>query len=440
MADPLSLAGSIAGLISVADTVFRLVFKYARSAIDAKEDVKTLADELQALAGVLQSLRLLASGLEAEGTSFDPTVRAHHLGTLSSTLSRLQQRVEKAHTKFEKGSKTQQKLQQLKWPFSTGETKQLLEDLVRHKSTISLALSVDSMRKLQLCLAKEEELGQTLSSIENAVKRIEIHTQITMNDFKHAVLDFFMKVSPQPNLETSVKLRQPMTGLWLSGSPTFTTWLETPGSKLWLSGIPGAGKTVLAGAVIQDALTRSYSQPEVGVAFFFCDYKNPNTWDIAMILGAIASQLSRQNEDAYSKLQVYYDQLHPARHLAKSPDPGELRAKITDMSEHFKQIIIIVDGLDECGDNTDDVVQALSELADYTPNTSVALLSRHEANIEAWLREDFDHIAIAAKSDDVRLYVGAEMERRIQNRQLRITSMELKDEILTKLVEGAKGM
>ncbi|KAF2811526.1 ankyrin [Mytilinidion resinicola] len=440
MADPLSVAGSIAGLISVADTVFRLVFKYARSAINAKEEVKTLADEIQALAGVLQSLRLLASGLEAEGTSFDPTIRAHHLGSLSSTLGRLQQRVEKAHTKFEKDSKAKKILQQVKWPFSTGETKELLEDLIRHKTTISLALSVDSMQKLQLCLGKQEVLSQSLSSMANAVKRIEIYTQITMSDSKKAVLDFFMKASPQPNLETSVKLRQPMTGLWLTGSPSFTTWLETPGSKLWLSGIPGAGKTVLAGAVIQDALTRSYSQPEVGVAFFFCDYKDSTTWDIVKILGAIASQLSRQNDDAYSKLQAYYDQLHPARHLEKSLDTEDLRAKITEMSEHFKQILVVVDGLDECGDNTDLVVETLSELANYTPNMSMALLSRHEVNIEEWLREDFDHIPIAAKSDDIRLYVGAEMDKRIQNRQLRITSLELRDEIMNRLVERAKGM
>lgn len=440
MADPLSIAASIAGLISLADTVFRLVFKYARSAINAKQEVKLLADEIQALAGVLQNLRLLASGLEAEGHSFDPTIQVHHLGLLGSTLNRLHQRAEKAHEKFEHGSKTQQRLQQLKWPFSTDDTKELLKDLVRHKTTISLALSADSLRKLQVCLTKQEEQRQTLSSIENTVKRIEIHTQIVLNDNKKKVLDFFMKISPQPNLEISVKLRELMTGLWLTGSPSFTTWMETAGSKLWLSGIPGAGKTVLAGAVIQDAIERCDSNPEVGVAFFFCDYKNPTTWNIVNILGAIASQLSRQKDDAYNSLQKYYDQLHPAGRLEKSPDREELRDKITEMSKHFGQIIIIVDGLDECGESSDVVAETLSELAKYTSNMSMALFSRHEVNIQEWLRDDFEHIEIAAKSNDVRLYVAAEMEKRIQNRRLRISNMDLKDEIMNKLVDGAKGM
>ncbi|PGH32755.1 hypothetical protein GX50_04470 [[Emmonsia] crescens] len=395
------------------NTVFRLVFKYSRSAVNSKEDVKNLANEIQALAGVLQSLCLLANGLEAEGHIFDPTIRVHHLGMLSSTLSRVQQRVEKVHVKFEKGSKTQQRLQHLKWPFSAGETKELWEDIAKHKSTIALALSADSLRMLQICLAKQDEIDQTLSSIANTVKMIEIQTQIAMSDAKKAVLDFVMKVIPQSSLETGVKLRHPLTGLWISGSPRFTTWLETPGSNLWLSGIPGAGKTVLAGAAIQDAITRSYSNPEVGVAFFFCDYKDSKTWDIVSILGAMASQIGRQNDAAYSSLQIYYDELHPDKRLEMSPDAEDLRAKVTQMSEHFKQKIVIVDGLDECGDNTDTV---------------------------EWLQEDFDHIPIAAKSDDVRLYVGAGVEKRIENRRLRITSMELKDEIMSKLVEDAKGM
>ena len=267
MADPVSIAASIGGLISLADIVFIHVFRYARSAVNAKQEVKLLADEIKALAGVLQSLHLLANGLEAEGQLFDPTVRAHHLGLLSSTLNRLQERVGKTHD--ENGSKAKHMLQQLIWPFSTSDTKKLLEDLIQHKTTISLALSADSLRMLQICLTKQEEQGQTLSSIENTVKRMEINTQIRLNDRRKEVLDFFMKVSPQPNLEISVKLREPMTGLWLTGSPSFTTWMETPGSKLWLSGISEAGKTVLAGAVIQNAIERSDFYSEVGVAFFF---------------------------------------------------------------------------------------------------------------------------------------------------------------------------
>lgn len=249
-----------------------------------------------------------------------------------------------------------------------------------------------------------------------------------------------MKVYPHSNLRISIKLRQPLTGLWLTGSSTFTNWLKTAGTKLWLSGIPGAGKTVLAGAVIQEAIEKSESHTAVGVAFFFCDYKNSATWDIVNILGAIASQISLQNDRAYDSLQHYHEQLHPAGSLGKNPEADDLRELIIQMSRQFKQTLVIIDGLDECGDSSDIVTDNLSKLTNSTPNMSMALFSRREVNIEQWLQQDFKHIEIAAQSTDVRLYVAAEMEKRIQNRRLRISNMALKDEILNKLVDGAKGM
>ncbi|KAK3690507.1 hypothetical protein B0T22DRAFT_481680 [Podospora appendiculata] len=145
MADPLSIAASIAGILSLADTVYRLVFKYSRSAANAKDEVKLLADEIRASAAVLQGLRLVASGLEAEGQAFDPALRPDHLGMMNNTLHRLEQRTSKALKKFQGASKTQQVFQQLKWPFSAEETKILLEDLHRQTSSISIALAADSL-------------------------------------------------------------------------------------------------------------------------------------------------------------------------------------------------------------------------------------------------------------------------------------------------------
>ncbi|KAI8680791.1 Helo-like-N domain-containing protein [Fusarium sp. Ph1] len=60
------------------------------------------------------------------------------------------------------------------------------------------------------------------------------------------------------------------------------------------------------------------------------------------------------------------------------------------------QVYLIVDGLDECGDEVE--------------------------------------------STDVQLYVATELEQRIGKKKLRLRGMALKDEILVKLVEGAKWM
>lgn len=437
--DPLSLSASIAGLISLADPVFRAVFKYARAVKDARNDVQALADEISGLITILLSLRALSLDLESEGDPFDPALSAHHLHHFAKVISKIEQRVNKATGSFNR-SKLDGVIRRLKWPFSASETKELLDDLSRQKATITMALSAESMRKVQLILSKDTELGKEVSAIAQAVMRVEINTQIAIEDTQQRILDYFMKISPQPNLEMSIKLRHPMTGLWLTESPNFTYWMESPGSKLWLSGIPGAGKTVLAGAVIQKALARSYTLDDIGVGFFFCDYKTRITWDPVNILGALASQLARQKNEAFTILKDYYDTIHPQRGLPQTPDADELRSIIGQMSELFSQMIIVVDGLDECDENTEDVVDVLLELATYNSTISMALLSRNHDNIRYRLQSDFTHCSIAAHTNDVSLYVGAELDQRIRAKRLQLSSDAMRDEITETLIKRAGGM
>ncbi|KAM6535493.1 hypothetical protein FALCPG4_005051 [Fusarium falciforme] len=440
MAEPLSLAASIAGLISLADVTFKHVYKFTKAAKDAKDEVQTIADQLNDLARVLRVLEALAESLEADGDGFDPALRNHYLGHCQKTLEKVQKRVSKALDSFNSGSRSKSLGRQLKWPFSASESTALLNEISSHKATINLALSADSMRKLQLSLSKTGELSKQVTTIEETAKRIEINTLIEVDRRKQQILDFFMAVNPQANLETSVKLRHALTGLWLTESPAFEHWLHTPGSRLWLTGIPGAGKTVLAGSVIQEALTRSHDAPGTGAAFFFCDYKNPSTWKTTNILGAIASQLARQKEDAFAILCEYYDELHPPRGLPRTPDSDELRARISQMSEHFGQTLVVVDGFDECGDETEDVVDMLREVADYSERVSMALFSRDHFNIRIRLDQDFEVVHIAAHTEDVQMFVGAELENRIKTRRLQLNDTSIKSDIADILVNRAKGM
>lgn len=381
----------------------------------------------------------MPAALESEGDTFDPALRLHYLNQCRRTLDKIEKRVRVAVDRLAK-SKMTAGMTQLKWTFSSSEMRDLLTELARHKETITMALSADTMQKLQVSLAKVDDLGKRVSSIQEVTRRIEVNTVIAVKNEEQRVLDYFVKISPQPYLELSIKLRHAMTGLWLTDSPEFTHWLETPDSRLWLTGIPGAGKTVLAGSVIQEALERSHRESSVSVAFFFCDYKNTDTWEPVNILGAIATQLARQKEEAFLILKDYYEALHPKTGLAKSPDPDDLRAKITEMSELFDQTIVVLDGLDECGDNTDIVIDVLRELGDYTERLSLAVFSRDHQEIRQGLGEDYETIPIEAQTGDIKLYVASEIERRVRNRQLRLADMVMKDEILETLVVRAKGM
>ncbi|CAH0030040.1 unnamed protein product [Clonostachys rhizophaga] len=444
MADPLSVSASIAGIISLADIVFRRVFHYARAAAGAKDEIQALSTEIHDLGGVLRNLDALCRTLETEPNQcFDPSLRLHCFFQIQDTFDKIEKRLKKSTEAFNKRAKLIELREKLKWPFSSSETKDLLAKLSRYKETLTLAASVDTINELQLVLTKQVEQGQKIDHLDRKLDAfqacVEIPIKIMLDDRKRNVLDFFLKpeTNPQINLDQSIKLRHPTTGRWLSNDETYRDWLDRPGSRLWLNGLAGGGKTILAGAVIQDAL--SASSADVGVAFFFCDYKMEATLTPVNILGGLASQIARQRDEFFDLLQEYYEELHPFRGLDKQADADELRARLCSMAEELKNLIVVVDGIDECGDRTPDVLEMLVELADTADNVTIALFSRHEVVIQDYL-QSFDQIPIAAHTEDLRDYVRAELEQRTHSGRLSLNNLDLKNEIGEELVRRAHGM
>jgi hypothetical protein len=68
------------------------------------------------------------------------------------------------------------------------------------------------------------------------------------------------------------------------------------------------------------------------------------------------------------------------------------------------------------------------------------LISSRQEHDMKWSLADFQQISIAAESQDLRLYVPAEIDIRQKRHKLRIRNPGLKDEMIDKLVNGAHGM
>jgi len=438
MADPLSISASIAGLVTLADSIFRGAFHYAKSVKGAKREVTDLAKEAQNLAGVLHQLSLVASALELD--SFESTLRLHHVISCRQLLLRVEKAIAKSKADLESSRKRDVIQRHLKWPFSATEMKELLAEITRHKETLTLALSADSVDALSRCLAREEDIDGRLTTIAINVKEtLEISTHIRLNDERRRVLDFFMSINPQQSLDICSELRHPLTGLWLIDGDAFQQWLITPSSKLWLVGIPGAGKTVLAGAMIEEVLKKS--SEGIGVAFFFCEYKDSQTHQPLQIMSTMASQLARQNVEAYKALEAYFKELHPNNRLGSGLTLSRMSEVLHRMADCFQTVYMIIDGLDECGDRAQDVANAFLSITETEETTiSLSILSRNEQPIRDVLQDSFTHLEIEAQRDDVRLYVATEIESRIQSKKLRLRNMALKDEILHALVDENGGM
>lgn len=227
--------------------------------------------------------------------------------------------------------------------------------------------------------------------------------------------------------------------MWLLDSPEYQAWSQTENSKLWLHGIPGAGKTVLAATVIEAVLHTSSTSH--AVAFYYCDYKDPETQKPSSVLGSIVQQLAKQDEQCFEKVQSFCDQKNPEYKDDFEYDPQELQVLTLNMAANFELVTLTIDGLDECGSNATAVTELLVGLhcEDNETNIRIILLSRDEVEIRGCLVA-YTHVAIAAQSSDLKLYVGAEIESRVRKNKLRIKDPSLKEYIMKQLVDGADGM
>ncbi|KAI1413171.1 ankyrin [Hypoxylon sp. FL1857] len=430
MADPLSISASIAGLVTLADVVFLRLMKYVKSAKNAAKETEELAREINVLGGALNSLSRLARSFDDEPAD-TKKFRMHHIEACSDILTNIQKKLKRFDSDSLKRKVT--------WPFQSGQVKELLEDLARHKQSVDLALSANSMDLLLRSLAREENLQKATSEILASVEKTrEITSRIRRDDDRQKVLKFFLRCNPQQNYEMSLKLRHPRTGLWLLQLPKLQIWLSTANEKLWFTGIPGAGKTVLAGTIIEAALARC--NEHVAGAFFFCDYKDEDTHSPVNILSALAYQIAIQKEEAFLILEQCFGDLHPRHSLPRDPTVDGLERVIGQMIKLFDQVFIIVDGIDECGKHVVDILETLCFVSDDSENVSIALLSRDEPDIRDRLEDDFFCERVAAHTEDITEYVTAEIEERIRVGRLRIDDLELKGEIMQGLIDGAAGM
>ena len=139
-------------------------------------------------------------------------------------------------------------------------------------------------------------------------------------------------------------------------------------------------------------------------------------------------------------LQQYHEKLNPKSGLEIPIDVNELINAIQKMASHFEKVYILVDALDECGQQASKIANALKTLAEDAPTVHMCLFSREEEDIRESLADDFSRIEIAAHTEDLELYVGAEMSQRKTLKDLHIKNPQLNIDIRNSLIGNAQGM
>ncbi|KAL8721231.1 MAG: hypothetical protein Q9225_002043 [Loekoesia sp. 1 TL-2023] len=246
-------------------------------------------------------------------------------------------------------------------------------------------------------------------------------------------------VNFQTNHEAAVKLRHEGTGNWFLEGDTFKGWQQEDNSFLWLHAIPGAGKTILVSSAIE-FLKEHVKSEDVGLAYFYCDYKELRKQEPSKLLCTLLSQLARQKKTVFQRLQTFVQE-RCKENPASVPTHDELRSNFATFLEGaFKQVILVVDAIDESTQRKC-MISDLKTFSKNCPFIKVLVSSREELDITQAFRS-FPNVKINQSDvvNDIESFVKAEVAARIREKELTIRRPELQQTICDKLVSRSEGM
>ncbi|KAI0289002.1 hypothetical protein BC826DRAFT_1107328 [Russula brevipes] len=239
----------------------------------------------------------------------------------------------------------------------------------------------DALSQLET-LTKEESLAVVSKSLE-------LLCESKRNELRRRFQTWLSPPDPSLNHITACKTQHDGTTRWFINGSTYQNWKENR-SLLWIRGNPGAGKTVLCSAIIEDIKNKRNAK-EASVAYYYFDYKDVSKRDIRGLLASILFQLSDNSDRCWAILQELFT---ACRGGYEQPSYTALATCFKSMIELPRQlqIFVIVDALDECPstgipssrDEVLDFVEDLIRPKKYS-NLSICVTSRPELDIQTVL-------------------------------------------------------
>ncbi|KAI9775493.1 MAG: hypothetical protein M1816_005900, partial [Peltula sp. TS41687] len=319
-------------VLQVADRVLSICGKYASAVKDAKDDIRRLTSEVNALQKVLKSVDEMA---HAPGMmcGVSPSILEELAGTIGECGFTLDQVESQLDPKQRRTPMRRFGFRALKWPFKSKDIASILETLHRQQSTITVALSLDQRKRSDL--VDQERQIDKLPYADDA-----------------AFNSHFWEQKPCCLPETRVRLLQ-MVDDWYKSSQSVCIF--------WLRGMAGTGKSTIARTV-----ARSFAdQAQLGASFMFSQGRG-DLGNAKKFFTTIAAQLARNVPSLRGNIS-----------RAISENPTVLRE---GLREQWKQLILrplmrleatappartfglVIDALDECEE--DDVRLMLPLLAE----------------------------------------------------------------------------
>ncbi|KIJ38233.1 hypothetical protein M422DRAFT_259141 [Sphaerobolus stellatus SS14] len=410
--DPLSITAATVGFLGTLNTLRDIVWKIVKSGKEQKKAIEELNGQIQYFDRLLSDFESIIREVPYVPGNFSQDYSMLET-SLQTCHAQVQEFVDKLKPPVSRWT-FEGIIQRLKWPVEDEERNKLVDLVDRYKSSIHLELTMKQSRDMQAtAICVQEEL------------------------YHEKILKWLDVVDVNSNFDKAREKCHPGTGQWFLQSKAFEQFKCDVGKCLWLHGIPGCGKTIIAGSTISALMNYVECKPRTGLAYFF-SYTDKAKQNAFNMLSCVAAQLCQRITKIPPRVVTPYDN----NKLARPPLSAVLEI-ITHLAWCFHQTYIVLDALDEIeAEERASLLKALCEIIANTRrcNINVLMTSRRETYlVDGFHSLSLDEISLTSSKvdEDIARYVTEIVE---EEPKLSRWSVELKTEMVQTLREKANGM
>ena len=427
MTDPLSAAGSVAGLLSLGISITHSLVDFYNSYKSLDADLVATTNRLEGLLEIFQSLEKALSerNFEEDERGVRRTV-VESITACTELIHELKEECEKLCKNSSKGVEAAVRIagRRLTYPFRKSTLQKLDEDIGEIRANLSSALEV-------LRLRDSKKLQDDIVDIKTLLDLVKTN-QISSN-----LRDWLKAPDATIDHNTACLKKHPGTGIWLLQDSRFEEWVREANSILWLYGFAGAGKSVLCSTAIQFVLRHRRSDPQVGIAFFYFTFNDESKQDQSAMLRALLLQLSNQLQDGHADLVKLYES-----NKSGTPPSQVLLMYLRRQVERFRDVFILLDALDESSRDgpREHVLEALETMRKWgLQGLHLLVTSRDERDIHESLDLCVDQ-QITMQNDGIDKDIADFISSRLHTGRSLQKWKEYRDKIQESLASRAKGV
>ncbi|ETS78911.1 hypothetical protein PFICI_08764 [Pestalotiopsis fici W106-1] len=309
-----------------------------------------------------------------------------------------------------------------------------------HAAAIAAAFTKELLGYVTVAeVAEEVSATEILSQIDQTVETIKedtTHTkQLLDRKEDRDILSWLSQTHYGAQQSDILRKWHSSTGRWFLNSTVYQDWLETKGRTLFCPGIPGAGKTIMAAAVINNISLQLTRNTKIGLGYVYFTFSQRREQTIEHVLSSLMMQFLHRQDSLPKHVRELYE-----RHKKNGTRPSrdELIKGLQVVASGYERAFIVLDAIDECSTINQCRTQVLDDIAKLQVDIGINILatSRMLEEITSKFGHQSTVLPITAQKADVELVLKSQMEVHDQE----IFSDSFKDEVAYKVARIAKGM